>query len=294
MAKLLSSVVNIVAPSSDYPNGNTKDSTQPDQKDGTNAGRTLFGDIIQFFQKLMIDASITANGNYDNVTNGYQLVDALVAKIRSYVQKTGTLTANSATASVDGLESAKTANTTATTYAGGFTNPKAGQTLKLIINDTFTTLSSGITKTGRELPCEVGDVWIGYYDGSSWKQIGGTVGMGNVFVAIDPPDAVGDWIAPSTTTFTDVDLSDDGVRKGADRALLSCFINPSVNTPIVQTRRNGSSATGNATFAQGSDPSTSTSARFEVNLDDDAVFEARFSSTWTATTNECFCRGFYI
>lgn len=34
-------------------------------------------DIIQFFQKLMADAGLVANGLYDNEANGYQFVQAL-------------------------------------------------------------------------------------------------------------------------------------------------------------------------------------------------------------------------
>lgn len=34
-------------------------------------------DLIQFFQKLADDASIVPNNNFDNETNGYQLIDAL-------------------------------------------------------------------------------------------------------------------------------------------------------------------------------------------------------------------------
>lgn len=41
----------------------------------------LNNDIVQFFVKLMNLASLSPNGNYDNETNGYQFIDALVAKI---------------------------------------------------------------------------------------------------------------------------------------------------------------------------------------------------------------------
>lgn len=48
---------------------------------GTTGNEALFGDMTQFFAKLMRDASITTNGNPDNETNGYQLMQGLVAKI---------------------------------------------------------------------------------------------------------------------------------------------------------------------------------------------------------------------
>lgn len=74
----------------DYPRGKVRD------KDGATAGTTtnevLFGDLIQFFQKLVVDASITENGLPDNVTNGYQLMEALVSKIRGIGLYRNTLT----------------------------------------------------------------------------------------------------------------------------------------------------------------------------------------------------------
>jgi len=75
MARLLTSATNVDAGSTDYPNGRVRD------KDGATAGTTynevLHGDIIQFFQKLIIDSGIALNGLPDNVTNGYQLYEAL-------------------------------------------------------------------------------------------------------------------------------------------------------------------------------------------------------------------------
>jgi len=62
-----------------YPNTRVKNTVGA--VPGTDWTEEVTGDAIQFFQKLLIDASITANGNPDNVANGYQLIDALVDKI---------------------------------------------------------------------------------------------------------------------------------------------------------------------------------------------------------------------
>lgn len=80
--RALTAGTNIVAPSSDYPKGRVKDK---DGGAGTIGNEVLLGDLIQFFQKLVVDAGITENGNPDNVTNGYQLIDALVSKINTTV-----------------------------------------------------------------------------------------------------------------------------------------------------------------------------------------------------------------
>lgn len=70
---------NIEAPSADYPNGRVRNLNGGA---GTILNEILIGDLIQLMQKLVIDASITPNGLPDNVTNGYELMDALVEKIQ--------------------------------------------------------------------------------------------------------------------------------------------------------------------------------------------------------------------
>lgn len=80
MARALLTVPNVDGVSADYPKGRVRD--KAGAVPGTTYTEVLHGDIIQFFQKLLIDASITENGNPDNVTNGYQFLDALVDKIK--------------------------------------------------------------------------------------------------------------------------------------------------------------------------------------------------------------------
>lgn len=78
MRKLLDA--NFVDPAtSDYPKGRVRDKAGAVQ--GTTGNEILFGDLMQFFQKLVIDAGITENDLPENVTNGYQLLDALKDKI---------------------------------------------------------------------------------------------------------------------------------------------------------------------------------------------------------------------
>ena len=59
----------------DYLNGKLKDNQ-------TRVNAFINQDIVQFFQKLMDLASISPNDQDDNEANGYQFIDALVAKIR--------------------------------------------------------------------------------------------------------------------------------------------------------------------------------------------------------------------
>jgi len=80
MARVLADQPNV--DSSDlgnYPNSRVKNTVGANP--GTDWTEEVTGDFIQFFQKLLIDAGITANGNPDNVANGYQLIDALVDKM---------------------------------------------------------------------------------------------------------------------------------------------------------------------------------------------------------------------
>ncbi len=77
--EILTSVPNIVGVSADYPNGRIRNSSTGIS--GTGVVEELYGDIIQFFEKLVIDAGISKNNMPDNVTNGYQLIAALDARI---------------------------------------------------------------------------------------------------------------------------------------------------------------------------------------------------------------------
>ena len=70
----------VVAPGGDYPFGDIKDAPS-----GTVVDRAMMDDMIQFFQKLMSNGAITPNNLPDNVTNGYQLIDALRAVIENKV-----------------------------------------------------------------------------------------------------------------------------------------------------------------------------------------------------------------
>lgn len=87
---------NIEAATSDYPKGRVKDRV------GATPGTTLnelgMGDLIQLAQKLIIDAAIVENDLPDNVTNGYQLLTALNAKINERTKVGAALTIERATA----------------------------------------------------------------------------------------------------------------------------------------------------------------------------------------------------
>jgi len=77
--KKLIDVPNIATPNSNFPKGYVVNKSTGVL--GTKLGSVLFADLIQFFQKLIIDASITENDLADGVTNGYQLIEALENKI---------------------------------------------------------------------------------------------------------------------------------------------------------------------------------------------------------------------
>jgi hypothetical protein len=66
-----------------YPDGAIKDDTGAN--DGTPVNRKTYNDIHQFFFALLLQAGITPNGLPENVTNTYQYILALVAKIRATI-----------------------------------------------------------------------------------------------------------------------------------------------------------------------------------------------------------------
>jgi hypothetical protein len=82
MRKLIDGT-NVDAATGDYPKGRVRNKVGGTP--GTIYNEELHGDIMQFFQKLVIDGPVAENDLPDNVTNGYQLIDALVAKIEARV-----------------------------------------------------------------------------------------------------------------------------------------------------------------------------------------------------------------
>jgi hypothetical protein len=75
MSKGLENLVNISAPTSDYPYGNIKDNVG--SGGGTPLDQISHADYHQTFRKLLSLAGITPNNLPDNVTNGYQYIQAL-------------------------------------------------------------------------------------------------------------------------------------------------------------------------------------------------------------------------
>lgn len=82
MARQLSSIPNIdISDPTGFPAGRIQDEDPPTE--GTPVTEGLYGDIVQFFHKLMRLAGITYNDAAENETVGFQFVDALKAYIRS-------------------------------------------------------------------------------------------------------------------------------------------------------------------------------------------------------------------
>ena len=73
MAIALQDKTNVDAPSVDYPFGKIRDG----EDSGTPVNTEVYGDFHQFFAKLLNEAGITPNGQFDNDDNGFQYVNAL-------------------------------------------------------------------------------------------------------------------------------------------------------------------------------------------------------------------------
>jgi hypothetical protein len=79
MARILANTPDTQAPDSDYLNGKILDQNNAVNPPipGTPIVERLYGDIVEFFQKLMTMAGLTGNDLPDNETNGHQFIDAL-------------------------------------------------------------------------------------------------------------------------------------------------------------------------------------------------------------------------
>src|SRR5690242_7931028 len=76
MARKLANQSNVQAPDSDYPFARIKDN--PGNRTGTPVTERVYGDIHQFFAKLMNLGSVVPNDLPDNNYSGFQLITALL------------------------------------------------------------------------------------------------------------------------------------------------------------------------------------------------------------------------
>jgi len=76
-------LVNKVNSSSDanYPLGKIRDDSG-DGISGSQVNAEFMNDYVQFMEKMFSDSGLTANGNPDNGTNGYQLFEAFKVSLR--------------------------------------------------------------------------------------------------------------------------------------------------------------------------------------------------------------------
>jgi len=80
--KKLVNKANVTAATTPFPYGDVRDKTP--SLAGTLWDREMMSDVLQFFEKLMDESAITANGSFDSVTDGFQLFEALKVKTRGY------------------------------------------------------------------------------------------------------------------------------------------------------------------------------------------------------------------
>lgn len=81
---------NVTAPNADFPFGRIKDKVGSNP--GTPVNEVVYGDIHQFFEKLMNESGITANELPESEYTGFQLMTALVTmfgKLRRKVYEIG-------------------------------------------------------------------------------------------------------------------------------------------------------------------------------------------------------------
>jgi len=85
MARILANKTNVIAPAAPFPFGRIKDDTG--SNDGTPVDEDVYGDVHQFFEKLLDIVGITANDLPENDTNGFEWIEALKAVDSDTVRK---------------------------------------------------------------------------------------------------------------------------------------------------------------------------------------------------------------
>lgn len=191
----------------------------------------------------------------------------------------GTFADGDTTPDVSAATDWKTANTGSTTITaldGGF----AGHRVNLRIGDSNTIVSGALTKSGRTIICQVGDFFEWFHDGASWHQRGGNAGLGRP--ELITPATVTDWPAANVLVGAPatIDLSKDGVRKGAMGALVLHYFQCNAAVSAAFSVR----AYGISTYCQKAVVWQNAYGYGEifVPLDNDARAQAYFSADWSA------------
>lgn len=176
------------------------------------AGQSITISITDVY--VTIGAALSATGLARKVASGDLLVltyDGTSWAESGNVIGQGILTINSATPSVLNCEAFETANTSLTTITG-FTGGRKGQRISIFVNDAFSVIDGSMTKTGMTIPLLVNDILEFRYNGVSWIQVGGTVGMGRWVPLFNKALGV---IAYEYPSYQNVDLTGEDVREGA-------------------------------------------------------------------------------
>src|SRR5687768_17195851 len=91
MARILANKTNVDAPDADYPYGKIRDN--PGNNTGTPINEQVYGDVHQFFARLMAKqagapvGTVVANDLPENVPNGFQFFEALEGVINQLIKK---------------------------------------------------------------------------------------------------------------------------------------------------------------------------------------------------------------
>ena len=125
------------------------------------------------------------------------------------------------------------------------------------------------------------------YSTSSPYNSHGPLGM---FVPLAVPDNIGDWISTLTTTFTDVDVSDDGVPKGAVAVVFRLTINSNGGVGL-RLRPKGNTQTFNYITHRANIDNAYT---IVVAIDNDCIFQAQWGGATTSVVNNAAVIGYYI
>lgn len=89
--RILANKTNVVAPDADYPYGRIKDN--PGNNTGTPINEQVYGDIHQFFERMMDKqagapvGTVTPNDLPENEDNGFQMFEALEGVINKLIMK---------------------------------------------------------------------------------------------------------------------------------------------------------------------------------------------------------------
>lgn len=175
----------------------------------------------------------------------------------------------------------------------------SGQDVWVRVADIYTAFAHNAGQmeliAGHSVAAQDGDIWHFRDFSGVWKQMADGLGMGRPdVVLLNERNLIGDWGSAGSTGLQTVDVSDDGVPKGARAVLIEPVLYSSTIALTLSLRKNGEAAITTQVLVPQSSQQNFVQQQIWVPLDSQGKFQMQFSAAFGVTANEAYVLGYQV